>query len=76
MHLFKLCLMIFFSPAFLIFECLKKLAVIWLRPVDWALRKVLPDYINDFSSKKEQIAHKLKLKADESILSLSSIIAK
>ena len=76
MQLIKLCLTITFSPAFLFFECLKKVAVLWLRPVDWALRKVFPDYINDFSIKKEQITHKFKQKADESILSLSSIIAK
>jgi hypothetical protein len=76
MQLLKLFLMIAFSPAFLFFECLKKVAVLWLRPVDWALRKVFPDYINDFSTKKEQITHKFKQKADESILSMSSIIAK
>ena len=68
--------MIVFSPAYLIFECLKKMAAVWFKPFDLLIRKVFPNYINDFTSKKEQITHKIREKADQSILSLSSIIAK
>jgi hypothetical protein len=68
--------MLAFSPAYLLFECFKKVAFLWIKPFDWALKMYYPDYVNDFTSKKEQITQKFKQQADQSILSLSSVVAK
>ena len=49
---------------------------VWSVPVDWAMRKINPNYINDVTAKKDKITSTIKRKADASILTLSSYIAK
>ena len=60
MQLLKLALMITFFPAYVMFECFKKVVGLSLRPIDWVIKMYYPDYINDFTHKKEQITQKFK----------------
>ena len=72
----KLVIVTVFGPASIFYEGLKKTCRLWIMPVDWLLKKINPNYVNDVTTKKDQITNSIKDKADASILSLSSLIAK
>lgn len=65
-----------FAPACMFYDALKFTGRLWIAPVDWTLRKFNPNYVNDVTNKKDQIASHLKQKADKSIFTMSSFIAK
>ena len=72
----KCALTSLFGPASFLFEITKKTCKLWSIPFDWALSKYNPNYINDITMKKELIKSTIKDKADQSLLTLSSVIAK
>ena len=72
----RLILHTIFGPALMIYDCLKKTIKIWVSPVDWLLKKVNPNYVNDVVDKKDRITQSVKRKAGSSILTMSSFIAK
>lgn len=74
--LMRLILHTIFGPALMIYDCLKKTIKIWVSPVDWLLKKVNPNYVNDVVDKKDRITQSVKRKAGSSILTMSSFIAK
>ena len=38
------------------YDALKFTGRLWIAPVDWTLRKFNPNYVNDVTNKKDQIA--------------------
>ncbi len=60
MQILKLGLLLAFSPSYLMFECFKKIVIYSLRPIDIAIKKFYPHYINDITLKKEQITQNFK----------------
>jgi hypothetical protein len=65
-----------FAPASFFYDALKFTGRLWIAPFDWALKKLNPNYVNDVTNKKDQIASSIKNKADKSIFTMSSFIAK
>ena len=76
-QLARLILTIVFCPAYFVYEVVKiGCSICCLRPIDWAMTRVYPNYVNDISAKKEQFKHSFKTKAEHQLLSLSSFVAK
>lgn len=74
--LIRMALTTVFAPASFMFETTKKAIRMGIAPVDWIIKKVNPNYVNDVTAKKDQIKTSLKNKADQSILTMSSFVAK
>lgn len=74
--LLKLLITSIFGPASILFDGAKKACFVSSRPIDWAIKKVNPNYVNDVKTSKKKITTSIKRKAGASILTLSSFIAK
>lgn len=44
-----------FGPASFLFDVSKRACIASSRPIDWAIKTVSPNYINDMKTKKERI---------------------
>ena len=74
--LLKALLHLLFGPALAIYDGLKASVKFWIRPVDWCIKKIYPEYVNDFIDTRERISDSVKRKAGSGILTLSSFVAK
>lgn len=74
--MFKFALTTAFFPAYAINVAFKQALVLPFVPISWFLRKFFPSLVDDLSERSKKAKKSIRDKADRSIMTMSSLIAK